>query len=131
MSCPIFNSNGGIFSQKGYTIKERMEFFYLICIFLRLLFAGIIYTQSNKRITYYVLVVVSLLAIYGNYKNLNECVWWSRKFHLLTSILILLVAVLTLMQKIDFNKYAAYLLYIDVVGGIIWSVYIGMSGFLF
>ena len=113
---------GGLFVKNGFSPIEREHLFYMVCIFFRLFFAGIVYNFSDNKYIQYGLIFFSLTAVYLNYSKLDECVWWSRKFHLIIASAILIITLLTITKKIDPNKYASYLLYFDVLFGIVSSM---------
>ena len=113
---------GGLFVKKGFSPIEREHLFYMVCIFFRLFLAGIVYNFSDSKYIQYSLVFFSLLGIYSNYTKLDECVWWSRKFHLMIAFALLIVTLLTISKKMGPNKYASYLLYSDVLFGIVSSM---------
>lgn len=113
---------GGIFEDKGFSPEERKHLFYMICIFLRLLIAGIVYNLSSSKYIQYTLLIISLFAIYSNYTKLCDIVWWSRRFHLIIAIALFIVTALTITKKLKSDKYMAYLLYADVFFGVIHSL---------
>jgi hypothetical protein len=113
---------GGLFVENGFSPIEREHLFYMVCIFFRLFLAGIVYNFSDNKYIQYSLLFFSLIGVYLNYSKLDECVWWSRKFHLIIASAILIITLLTISKTIDPNKYAAYLLYFDVLFGIVYSM---------
>lgn len=113
---------GGIFVEKGFSIIERKHLFYLICIFLRLMIAGIVYNFSDNKKLQYLLLIISLSSVYLNYIKINECVWWSRKFHFVIALLLFIITLLIITKQIKTDKWMSYLLYIDIIWGIIHSL---------
>ena len=116
--------NVGLFANMGYSKIERRNLYYLICIFLRLLIAGIVYNFADNKIIQYIILAFSIVAIYSNYNRINDNKWWSSKFHLLVAILLVIVFIFVKLNKIQNTKYLAYLLYIDVIGGFLYSLYL-------
>jgi len=103
--------------------KNRAIIFYFICIILRLFIAGVAYQYKNKQWLPYVVMFISLIVIYRLSNHILGRWWWSRPFHLLIVVLLLIVSILTIYNKID-GKYISYLLYLDVFGGFIHSLFI-------
>ena len=116
------NYVGGIFGQSGFSLTERKHLFYLVCILFRLFLAGVVYNFSDNKYVQYGVLFFSLIGIYLNYSKVNECVWWNRKFHLLIAISLFIVSLLTINKNIDSSKYMAYLLYMDVLFGFLYSL---------
>lgn len=117
--CDVYQ--GGIFNKMGYSLVQRKQLFYLICIMFRLMLAGIVFNFSDNKKLQYALVLLSLAGIYSNYSKLGECVWWSRQFHLIIAVLLFIVTGLTILGKIKDSKWMSYLLYIDVIFGLFYS----------
>ena len=104
------------------TIENRIRIFYTICIIARLLLAGSVYYLKDQKLLPYITLLISSLTVLRLSKNINGRFWWSRKFHILIAILLIINSILI----IKFNKYKEYisfLLYIDVFGGLIQSIF--------
>jgi hypothetical protein len=115
--------NGGLFFKMGFNKLQRKEFFYTICIFIRLLLSGIVYNFSDNKYLQYSLLFISLISIYSNYQKIDENVWWNRHFHLLIGIILLIISYKIIKKEIKETKYLAYILYVDVIFGILDSFY--------
>jgi hypothetical protein len=113
---------GGIFEKMGYSMLQKRDLFYTICIFIRLLMAGTVYNYSKNKYIQYAVIFFSIISTYLNYTKLNECVWWSRKFHLIIAFILLVVSLQIIFKKIKNTKLMAYLLYIDVLFGIVHTL---------
>tara|TARA_B110000495_G_C22858210_1_gene500424 strand:+ start:62 stop:454 length:393 start_codon:yes stop_codon:yes gene_type:complete len=105
------------------SVKNRAILFYSICVIVRLLIAGLAYQFRNKTWLPYLVMVISTIVIYRLYNNLYGRWWWSRPFHLLMMILLFIASILTIYKYID-GKYISYLLYLDLFGGFIHSLFI-------
>jgi hypothetical protein len=100
-----------------------MILFYTLCIVLRLFIAGLAYHFRDSYWLPYLVLIISLYTGYRISKNLNGNEWWSRKFHLIITILLSIVSVLIILKKVD-GKYISYLLYLDVFVGFTHSLLI-------
>lgn len=110
---------GGIFKNLSKTTRALL--FYLICIWIRLGLVYIVYKYSKYNIIIYLLMIISIIAIYLNYTKLNQKVWWNRKFHLIISFILLISTILILIFKINRNILSLILL-IDIIYGISYSI---------
>ena len=104
---------------KDYPSKRKMVY-YGICIWVRLaLYTFIYYNRDYKYMPY----VVGALAI-GSIMNLQSSIdnpgnqWWSKRFDLLISVLLLLSCVGVVMGKVD-SVYIPVLLYASLIGGLL------------
>jgi len=104
-------------------VKNRMILYYTLCIVLRLFIAGLAYHFRDSYWLPYLVLIVSLYIGYRISKNLNGNEWWSRKFHLIITILLSIVSVLIILNKVD-GKYISYLLYLVVFVGFTQSLLI-------
>jgi len=105
------------------TINNRILIFYCICIIVRLLLAKSAYIYKDKYWLPYLTIMINLFIIYRLKNNLYGNWWWSRPFHLVISILLVITSIVIINWNID-GKYISYLLFIDVVGGFINSLLI-------
>ena len=124
--CPNIDKNSIKFLKNigmNPTIENRKIVFLTICIFVRLIIAGLAYQYRNKKWLPYLIIILCGFIIYNLYKTLNLNNWWSKKFHILINILLINVSILIIFKKLD-SKYISYLLYIDVIGGFIHSLLI-------
>tara|TARA_B110000208_G_scaffold186658_1_gene243509 strand:- start:4094 stop:4483 length:390 start_codon:yes stop_codon:yes gene_type:complete len=124
MQCPNIDNDTYNFLKSisiSPTPENRKRIFYTICIFIRLTLAGIIYYLKDNKYLPYITLVISSLTIYRLSKNLNGNFWWSRKFHVLINVL-LIINSLIILKTNKYKEYISYLLYIDVLGGIMKSI---------
>ena len=80
----------------------------MVCIWVRLTLAYLVWTE---RIPADYARMGGLIGMYLNLMGLGEDVWWSRRFHLLTSTLLLIG-----------NVNSGLILAIDVLGGLAHSL---------
>ena len=123
MKCPNIDIDTFKFLKKlniEPTIENRKRVYYTICIFIRLTLAGIIYYLRNKKYLPYIIILLCLLTIYRLFKNLNGKFWWSRKFHVLICLLLIINSIL-IIKKNKYQKYISYLFYLDVLIPLIYS----------
>lgn len=124
--CPNIDKNSIKFLKNigmNPTIENRKIVFLTICIFVRLIIAGLAYQYRNKKWLPYLIIILCSFVIYHLYKTLNLNYWWSKKFHILICLLLIIVSILIILKKLD-SKYISYLLYIDVIGGFMHSLLI-------
>ena len=124
MTCPNSEVNTNLFLKKigiNPTPENRSRIFYTICIFVRLLIAGLALQFKNNKWLPYLVIIFSLITSIRLYNNLYGSWWWSRTYHLIISILLIFVSVLVIINKCK-PEYIAYLLYIDVLGGFFQSL---------
>tara|TARA_B110000208_G_C11537750_1_gene346794 strand:- start:113 stop:505 length:393 start_codon:yes stop_codon:yes gene_type:complete len=125
MVCPNYELNTNKFLESlgiKPTPMNRTRIFYTICIMVRLLIAGIVLQLKNKVWLPYVVFIISLITSYRLFKNLRGNWWWSRSFHLIVSMLLVLISFLLIIKKLNNPELIAYLLYFDVLGGLIYSL---------
>lgn len=109
---------------KDYPSKRKMVY-YGICIWVRLaLYTFIYYKRDYKYMPY----IVGVLAL-GTIMNLQSSIsnpgkqWWSKRFDLLISVLLLLSCVGVIIGKIP-SIVMPLLLYLSLFGGILQSFFI-------
>ena len=85
----------GIIESSGATTGQRKMLFYGVCVPLRLLLALFVFWKSSSPAVQLILLTVSAISSYINILGINSSnqVWWSQKFHLVTSISALLLLV--------------------------------------
>lgn len=106
----------GVLARNGVSLYMRKYMFYLICIPLRLSLAYGLYKYSyipTVRVLSIFLSVIATLNVYLKMKE-NDEVWWSRKFHFASS---LLITFLTVFNRFDL---ASLTMASDVVFGV-WT----------
>lgn len=104
---------------------QRRRVYYTICIFIRLVIAGLVLQLKDKEFTPYVVGIISIYPIIslGFYRT-EDNQWWSNKFQLAISIA-LFISCLLLILKVQIPTYVpALILFISVFGGIFQSLLI-------
>jgi hypothetical protein len=108
-------------TSKDYPSKRKMVY-YGICIWVRLALYTLIYYYRDYK---YMPHLVGVLAL-GSILNLQSSIknpgnqWWSKRFDLLISVLLLLSCVGVIIGKIP-SVVMPVLLYLSLFGGIIQS----------
>lgn len=109
-------------TSKSYPSNRKMVF-YGICIWVRFALYYYIYKHRDEK---YIPYVIGALAV-GSIMNLKNSVdnpgrqWWSKRFDLMISILLLISCVGAIMKKLP-TVYIPYLLYLSLISGIIQSL---------
>jgi len=106
---------------KDYPSKRKIVY-YGICIWVRLALYTYIYKHKDEKYIPYLVGVLSLAAIMNLQSSLDNPgnQWWSKRFDLLISVLLLLSCIGVVMGKID-TVYIPILLYASLIGGILQS----------
>lgn len=100
----------------------RQKLYYMVCIWVRLILFYLVYYYRHERWMPYVVGIFSLVAI----ANLSKSVekpgrqWWSKRFDLIVSILVVLVCIGVVLKKVD-PVYMSGLLFASLFGGIVQS----------
>ena len=129
MSCPnndpafdtfLFKS-GLIDPDAPDTAHQRRRVYYIVCVFLRLFLAGLVYQLKDKHYTHALVGIAALLAILNLYPKLNNTrQWWSVKYQFFISVVLLISSILVHFGKIR-SDILAITLYASVIGGVIQS----------
>jgi phosphatidylserine synthase len=122
--CPIHNPRVGsdpdvdIFLQNiGVEPEYKLVVFLTICIVVRLALAGLATANYDKPFLPYVAAVAAVFAIFTLVPTLNKSQWWSRKFHLVIALLVLMASGIQIYtDRRDMS--IPYLLFADVIFGI-------------
>jgi hypothetical protein len=122
-------------SSKNYP-QVRKRLYYFVCIVVRLILYSLVLFYKDKLWMPYLILLVSLFSIYNLYNSIysntgkKQTQWWSKKFQLVISILLLLVSICIILQnrlnfKFKINTVVIpLLLYISLFGGILQSLFI-------
>lgn len=123
------NNNGGAVMSMGYSPEKRKMIFLGICIWIRFLMAFGVYTFYRRKELSYLIPLIAGYSIYINLKQIfndkkkGKCVWWSRPFHILNGLTVLLVSVFKIsLFNLHPNRLVSFLLLIDVLFGIVTSL---------
>ena len=123
------NNNGGAVMKMGYSPEKRKIIFYTACILVRLLMVFGVYKFYRRNELSYLIPIIAGYSIYINAKQIfndkkkGKCVWWSRPFHILNGLAVLLVSVFKIsLFNLHPNRLISRLLLIDVLFGIVTSL---------
>lgn len=123
------NNNGGAVMKMGYSPQQRKLFFYLICIWVRLLIAFSVFKFYNRKELYYLIPIIAVYSVYLNVvqtlkdNKKGKCVWWYRNFHIINALIILVISLFKIsLFNIHPNKIISLLLVGDVLFGILTSL---------
>jgi hypothetical protein len=123
---------GGVLRNKGYSSLQLMLMFYLVCVVLRLGMAYGVWLYGDRVSVLIGLLIVGLIAIILNVRGImsGKKVWWSRQFHLLITIAVIVTSILSLYYSKDngirklFREILTGLLLVDVSVGVITSIFV-------
>jgi hypothetical protein len=106
---------------KDYPSKRKMVY-YGICIWVRLALYTYIYYKRDEKYIPYLVGVLALGAIINLQSSLDNPgkQWWSKRFDLLISVLLLLSCIGVVNGKVP-SVYIPVLLYVSLIGGILQS----------
>lgn len=118
---------GGVLRNMGFSNLQLMLMFYLICVVLRTAGAMFVWNYGDKLWVLVLLGLVALVGIMMNIKGLmsGKKVWWSREFHLLIAISVLVTVGISVVYVGDrslFKKVLGMLMLLDVSVGVIISL---------
>jgi len=107
----------GIIEAAGWSPLARQIMFYLICTPLRTSFVYIAYKYHHTLEFKLLALASSMFAMYLNAIKADDInVWWSRRFHLITSFTIV---TLLIMAKVELVQYV---LALDIAVGVVMSL---------
>ena len=110
---------------------KRRQIYYTICLFTRLIIAGLLLQYRNERLVTYAVLILSLLSIINLYPfsfvpKATFSMWWSSTFQFIIAVLLLLSSLLILIVGDKLGRNATYvyavLMYVSIVGGFTQSL---------
>lgn len=117
---------GGKIQQMGFTLQQRKQTYYAVCLPLRLALAGAVaYLAATQPFVAAVLVLVfACIAVFVNVyqATYGGKVWWSRKAHAMVASALVLDAFLVLYGVLPPMTMPA-IMALDVFGSFIYSLY--------
>ena len=95
----------GVLRSKGFKGYELALMFYCVCVVLRLGFAGLVWKFGEERWMLWVLLGLGCFGALMNVRGMQRVgrrgsskgIWWSREFHLLSAVVIGVLALAGLM----------------------------------
>lgn len=132
-NCPIHNPLMGndpnfdlLLGNIDIDPEQKILVFLSVCVIIRLLVAGLANVYHKKSFVPYITVIIALFAISNLSSTIGGTQWWSKKFHLIIAVLLLLTSAHQIYTG-ERNRNIPYLLYIDVLVGIMTFVYVYYS----
>lgn len=126
MAC-VYNSNGVVIRLLEWIHPStpipilRTQLYYMVCILFRLALYNLVFVLRNEWYIPIIVGLFSLLSIvhlsFSAFQH-NQRQWWSKKFQLVMSVLILLCCIGTYCGCIP-TLVVPCLLYISIIGGLI------------
>lgn len=125
-------SSIGILEANGFGSRHRFLLFMLVCIPLRLSFSLVSYRMRDSSLFGFLLLVLGLVSMGSNLKKLGGNPWWSRKVHLISSVLLVSTVLLVLINRKSpsnpLNQLPSIVLFVDVLYGLVSSLIVGPFG---
>lgn len=81
-------SSIGALESAGFDERQRFLLFVLVCIPLRLSFAFFAHKFRDSSTVRAILLVAGVLSVITNANSISGNPWWSRKVHLVSSLLL-------------------------------------------
>ena len=79
-------SSIGVLERSGFDKNQRFFLFFLVCIPLRLSLALFAYAFRGSTLVKALLLASGIVSVILNIRNISGDPWWSRRFHLVSSI---------------------------------------------
>ena len=118
-------SSIGVIESAGFTSKQRFLLFYLICLPLRTSFSIVAYKFRENSSMQIILLLAGILSFGINYRKISGSPWWSRKAHIMSSLLIIASTISSLVLRTDISfRIPSLVLLLDVFYGFITSLVI-------
>lgn len=106
---------------RDLSVQNRKLLFYGVCIWVRaLLIYGVWYLWPSS-IFRVVCVLASMLSIYRLYSSIQENVWWSKRWHLLTAMILVLLFTISFSYDDMLRELVVVVMSIDLLFGIMNS----------
>jgi hypothetical protein len=131
--CPIHNPRVGndpevdaFLMSIGIEPEMKLVTFLTVCILVRLVLAGLATIYSDRKFLPYVAAVAAVFAVFTLTPGINGPQWWSRKFHLVIALLILMASGYQIYTNTR-DMSIPYLLYADVIFGFTSFAYVYLT----
>jgi phosphatidylserine synthase len=82
-------------------VDIRKVTYYYVCVVIRLVIIAIVYTLRNSRIVQGLVMVGALVGIVNLGRRYEGNQWWSKKFQLLMSCIIVILVILTFFKYVE------------------------------
>ena len=119
MSC---NNEGGFFGRSKTPDSTKIGLFYGICIPIRISLGLAVWFLAQKNSTWAKIIasltlIASVFSMVSNGRCLlDKTVWWNRKVHLFSAVVLAILSILALCGVID-TKYLALVIWLDLSWG--------------
>jgi hypothetical protein len=114
--------------QKGMSAREIVErrrlVYYCICIVVRAVLIVTVYHWRNSVFVQAVVLVAAIMSIVNLWNRNRGTQWWSKKFQLMMSVIIVLLVILVYLGKVKSCFIPAAML-VSLLGGILQSLVVG------
>lgn len=128
--CPIRNpriasdpSADKFFESIGISLEYKVVLFLTVCIVVRLLLAYLANIYYDYDFVPYVAGIAAIIIMFRIYDQLDIGQWWNRKFHFVIATLVLITSIHQIYTG-EKNKSISYLLFADVIFGIMTFMYV-------
>lgn len=82
-------------------VDIRRATYYYVCVIIRLVIIAIVYTLRNSIIVQGLVIVGAIVGIVNLGKRYEGNQWWSKKFQLLMSCIIVILVILTFLKYVE------------------------------
>ncbi len=114
--------------KRGMSAKELVErrrfVFYFICIVVRAALIVAVYYWRNVLFVQALVLVGALVGVFNLSSRSGGTQWWSKKFQLIMSVIIVVLVVLVYFRKVESWLVPAAMLF-SLLGGILQSFLVG------
>lgn len=115
-SCP--NSDPSFNKIIGERTPEERSKLFIVCVITRALLYSGVYVYRDAYWMAPLVATLSTVSIFQLSRESSNKQWWSKKFQLIMSILVLLSALAVKFADFD-SRSMAFLLFISLIGGIL------------
>ena len=114
--------------QRGMSAREivsrRRQVFYSICIVVRAALIVTVYTWRNVMFVQSLVLLGALVGVMNLWSRSDGTQWWSKKFQLMMSVVIVILVILTYYGRVESWTIPAAML-VSLLGGILQSFMVG------
>ena len=114
--------------QRGMSAREivsrRRQVFYSICIVVRAVLIVTVYTWRNVMFVQSLVLLGALVGVMNLWSRSDGTQWWSKKFQLMMSVVIVILVILTYYGRVKSWTIPAAML-VSLLGGILQSFMVG------
>lgn len=102
--------------------STRKHIYYGVCIWVRFILYALVFYYRDFKYMPYIVGIFSIISILNLKNSIYDSgrQWWSKKFDLVISILLLFSCIGVIMGNVK-SIYVPILLYVSLIGGIVQS----------